>query len=439
MRKLPHFLKNKNLIPQDIIQFPHHLLVTFPWGAKGFVYFVDPVNGNDNNNGFTLSRAKKTINAVLDSLPADLLGYEVRIFLHPGTYTNIDNRSVIYIKSINGYIRFHWLGTYANPDDPDFVNNSYSQWLLYLLDSARVRSNDQVVISAVDVHNVIGSCFSSDFALNYSTSVLFESNNFAKSWDSPSSQYAYRFKFISDSANTENIIYADKLRGFYFMNPVEIDPSNCLYMAVFFNSTQGRIDSIKFIPSSYSSFIQRTGNYAGFIVFGGNTTNQFILENVYYPSNAYHPSFQKESNPWNFTGCRQALTFQDGSSPIINIFNNVQFNQGILPDSNPPLIYLSSNAKPVINLNLSLFNLADNSIANHTIKNTNTNITSVFVGPGIKNVANNFLFNLSSSQPDSSYLNNKDIAFYLDEANNKLKLILKFSDGTVKTGEILLS
>jgi len=44
-----------------------------------------------------------------------------------------------------------------------------------------------------------------------------------------------------------------------------------------------------------------------------------------------------------------------------------------------------------------------------------------------------------STQPDSSALALNQITFYIDESTDKLKVKVKYHDGTVKTGEIALS
>ena len=45
----------------------------------------------------------------------------------------------------------------------------------------------------------------------------------------------------------------------------------------------------------------------------------------------------------------------------------------------------------------------------------------------------------TGSQIDSAELLNESISFYLDEGNNQLKVRVKYSDGTLKTGTIALS
>jgi len=42
------------------------------------------------------------------------------------------------------------------------------------------------------------------------------------------------------------------------------------------------------------------------------------------------------------------------------------------------------------------------------------------------------------SAPDSAQLETNSISFYLDESSNKLKVMVKYSNGTVKTGEVSL-
>lgn len=48
-------------------------------------------------------------------------------------------------------------------------------------------------------------------------------------------------------------------------------------------------------------------------------------------------------------------------------------------------------------------------------------------------------FGVPSSEPQSSALSAGQITFYLDESNNKLRVKVKYSGGTVKAGEIALS
>lgn len=438
MKKVNTLLKNKNVKPENIISFPYDKLIDFPWGEKGFCYFVDAENGNDANSGLTLKHAKKTINAALDLLPSDLLGHEARIFVHPGTYTNIDSRPVMLVSSINGVVKFDWLGTWANPDDPEFVNNSTSNWLVNLLDGARVRNNNQIIISAVGVSGSQASCFSTAWSNNFTTSVVFESCNFGKAWDAQSSQYAYRWKFMQDNTSTTDcIITSARLKNIFIANPIELDCTNFRVFGFFVDSQQARIDAIHAYSREFSNGITRTGYWGGVISCGSNCQS-VSFENVYYPSNAYHPDFSKPSQPWKFEGCRQVIGFQDGAKANWSVGNSLQYLQGVLPDANPPQIYLSPNAQPIISFNSTVVTLNDTSTSAHKITDTSTGVTNNYIGAGLKTVANHFQIPLQTSAQSDSNLQNKDVVFYLDESNNKLKVKLKYSNGTIKTGEISL-
>ncbi|MDH7605535.1 MAG: hypothetical protein QHH13_11585 [Melioribacter sp.] len=439
MKKVNMFLKHKKVNPENLISFPNDKMITFPWGAKGFVYFVDAENGNDNNSGLTLKNAKKTFNAVLDLLPTDLLGREVRIFVHPGTYTNADSRTVISIASTNGTIYFHWLGTWANPDDPNFVENDKSIWLANLLDGVKVRNNNQVVISGVSVTSGQASCLSATFSNNFTTSVYILSNNFAKEWDQVSSQYAYRWKFMQDdTCITDHLLCSSRLNNLCILNPIEIDFSYYKYSAFFVDSYKARIDAIHAYSRVLTASNSKTGYWNGVINLGPNCTSNVSLENVYYPSNAYHPDYSKSSTPWIFEGCRQVFGIQNGSKACLNIGNTMQYLQGLLSDANPPQIYLGDQAQPTIDFNSTVATLIDNSSAPHTITDRATGVVFIFLGSGLKKIANHFQFPLQTTAQSDSYLQNKDVSFYIDEVNHKLKVKLKYSNGVIKTGEISL-
>lgn len=55
-------------------------------------------------------------------------------------------------------------------------------------------------------------------------------------------------------------------------------------------------------------------------------------------------------------------------------------------------------------------------------------------------VVNKLVSRLSgNAATDDSDLGNKEIDFWIDESNNKLEIKVKYSDGTIKTGNINLS
>jgi len=116
----------------------------------------------------------------------------------------------------------------------------------------------------------------------------------------------------------------------------------------------------------------------------------------------------------------------------------MQYLQGLLPDANSPQIYLGDQAQPTIDFNSTVATLIDNSSAPHTITDRVTGVVFIFLGSGLKKIANHFQFPLQTTAQSDSYLQNKDVSFYIDEVNHKLKVKLKYSNGVIKTGEISL-
>lgn len=441
MKKVNTLLKNKNVKPENIISFPFDKLIDFPWGEKGFCYFVDAENGNDANSGLTLKHAKKTINAALNSLPHDLYGHEARIFIHPGTYVNETEHSVINILSNNGKITFNWLGTWANPGDPDFVSNGYSNWLYEKLGGAVVRSNDQIVIHAKHVTSGEGTCVSAGWSCDFTIHVWFASQNFAKSWLDPHAQYAFRWKFIQDNdcaPTIECMISSSRMKEFWLENPIEIDFTNAIHRAIWINSPSAHITPVHAYSTSLSPICTKTGYWWGVINFGPNCTSDAMLEDFWWPANAFHPDYPKPSPAWKFEGHRQILGVMNGCKAVIHFNNDVQYLQGFLPDANPPQIFLSDLAECSLVYNSNVATLVDTSTSVHKVTDVSTGVTNNYIGAGLKTVANHFQFPLQTSAQSDSNLQNKDVVFYLDESNNKLKVKLKYSNGTIKTGEISL-
>ena len=111
-----------SLLSENVKKFDRSLLID-NWDntGKAWRFMVDPVNGDDNNDGLSWATAKKTINSIFPLFPDDMNGYSAFIFVKPG---NIDDG--IYIKGkINGYIEFNWVGAGFLIDR---ATNNFVQW-----------------------------------------------------------------------------------------------------------------------------------------------------------------------------------------------------------------------------------------------------------------------------------------------------------------------
>ena len=445
MRKLNNAIGSGFLpLPTNIDTFPFTDLILAPWNAQIFISFADSVRGNDDNDGKTLATAKKSIQAALDSFPNDLKGHEAFVFVHPGTYTNSGSEAPIAIKNKNGTIRFNWLGLWANLGNSENTGNASAVWLANLLGGAAVLSNDQIIVKGKNVTNGDGAAFFTSWDQNFSLQIYIGSGNFSKPWDQPSAQYAYRWKFMQDevdfSTSIWSIVSPFKAKLFSVDNPIEIDFTHAQRVGLSLICQSGRIDGIKFTSSILSAINTETQYYSGLVFIGPECTSDVLLCDVWFPSNGYHPDFKKTNDTvgWVVEGVRKFISFCDNSAAVVTIGSNMIYNQGVLPDANIPAIYFN-NSKASLTYNSDKCTVVDTSIQPHYIKDAKTNFVKQFLSADVVKLGSNLVQQVHTSAIADADLRNKDVSFYLDEAVNKLKVKLKYSDGTVKSGEIALT
>ena len=444
MRKLNNAIGSGFLpSPSNIDTFPNDDLILAPWNANILVQFVDSTRGSDDNDGKTLATAKKSFQAALDSFPNDLKGYEARLFVHPGTYTNSGSEAPIAIKNKNGTIKFNWLGLWANLGDAENTGNASAVWLSNLLGGVPVLSNDKIIVKGKNVTFGDGSAFFTSWDQNFTLQIHIESCNFSKVWSEPSCNYAYRWKFMQDeteySTSIWSIVSPYKTKLFFTNNPIEIDFTHAQRAGLSLACQTGRVDGIKFTSSLLSAVNTETQYYSGLVFIGPECTADVLLCDVWFPSNGYHPDFKKTNDTvgWVVEGVRKFINFCDNSSAIVTIGSNMIYNQGVLPDANIPAIYFN-NSKASLTYNSDKCTVVDTSIQPHYIKDAKTNFVKQFLSADVVKLGNNLVQQVHTSAIADADLRNKDVSFSLDEVTNKLMVKLKYSNGTVKTGEIAL-
>jgi len=442
MRRIQTLLENKNIIPENILAFPFDRLITAPWGAMILVYFIDSLNGNDSNDGRTLATAKKTFQALLDSMTHDLLFHEARIFIHSGLYENTGTYPVANFEGFaNGTIKIDWLGTWANPDDPEYTGNDSAQWLYNLLGGVPVRDNNQVVFSAKNCS--YDAIFLGGFQLINTCAVLLESCNFGKAWDAVGANYAFRFKFQQDetefNSNLFELISTTGLKQFSIMQPIEMDLTNVKMFGIFLNSPIARLGGAWMYTRELCPINTGTSYWSGYVAFGDQCTKLCSLENVWYPSNGWASGFGlfASGKLWKIEGCTHFVNFHTNSAGSFSLGANIIIEQGELPAPVLPQITFQANSEPKVTYNSDLCSLNDLTLIPHFTKDTKTNQENYFIGGGLKKFEDNFIVGTSNSGPTDLELSPNDVCFFLDIVGHKLKVKVNEA-GTIKTGEINL-
>ncbi len=429
----------------NIVTFPFDILRSTPWGTNIFVVFVDPLLGIDSNNGLTLATAKKTIQSALDSLPMDLLGHEAWILLHSGTYSNdhCPGTVPIVFKNKNGSLRICTLSTELNSLP---VNPTPSETFFFnLLGGAQVRDNAPIIFTANNLPDwqPIMRC---SWDQNNTLKITFVSMVLTKEWDQPGANMAYRYQFFHGT-NCSPLSYIAQffnLVDLYIAHPILVDVKNSQRFGLSFdNITSGRVTGCKMINSSgvISGLQTFVGAWGGLYTVQ-NCTKKFALETIWYPANSWHPQYPLDVAGKHLivNGVTQLCTYQGSNGFTHSIGSSMVYNQGLMPNANPPQINIQSSQNDFsISYNSDLATLNDNSTNPHIVTNTKTGFVKQFISAEIAKFGSNLVQQAHTSVIADADLRNKDISFYLDEAGNKLKIKLKYSNGTIKNGEVVLT
>lgn len=421
MRKINSLLNNQKIIPSNISQFPYNICTPL-WDNPNlltFRIFVDSEQGNDNNDGLSWKSPLKTLAAVEKIIPYDLRGTHALIYIHPGIY------DAAQFNHTNGIVRLLW-GGIAAINEPSGPYGDYCR--AGSINPAR--NNNQVIIISKSSNMLI---FSGD--AEYSV----DSRNFSKSWSQPGYVCYDRIVFKSASVSPPAELVGISCKNFSSEGGLTLDLQACSAIGLSFWSVKsGLIRSLKIIGGSGEASTQSAQYRGAIAAFGVESAITIAPIGM-----GWHPSFSPPSNKgFELIGIRGIFT--TGSSInckfTIDISDsNTSYSQGSLPDGNLPQIYLANNFGGSIFYHSNICSLNDNSSLPHVIKNYSDNITISFVNSLIKQKGSFIIEKLGTSIPNDSYLSNGEIAFYLDETNNKLKFKLKYSAGTVKTGEISLT
>ena len=420
MRKIDSFLKNQNITPKDLLQFPFSLTVPV-WDNPAlltFRLFVDSELGDDNNDGMSWQTPFKTLIKANNFLPQDLQGTHALIYIHPGTYTGTQ------FNKNNGEVKLLYGGACM-------VNETTGAYGAYCKAGSvnPARSNDQVIII----------CSGQNF-LGFRGTALYWMGavNFNFAWNVAGYTAWDRIVVKPDNNNLPPTLISINS---YFISEggLTLDLLNTAQKAFAFqNNFSGFIRSLKIIGGTGEC--STASNFWRGVFMGEQSGEGSSFELSSYPM-GFHPSFQPPGGKnWQVSGVRCLFTSAQGAHLFTISFDSSVFlyEQGSLPDANPPDIRLESSARGIYNYHSTIFNLVDNSTNAHTVKNSFDNITKTFLNPSLKSVSNNLIIKALSTVPADSVLDASNISFYLDEAGNKLKIKLKYSNGTIKNGEVVL-
>jgi len=424
MRKLNNAIKH-DVIPSslEVLQSPFDKLIPV-WDNPALLtyrIFVDDEFGDDNNDGMSWLTPFKTLTQANRFLPTDLNGAHALIYLHPGTYSATE-----FFKN-NGVVRLLYGGACM-------INEAAGAYGAYCKAGAvnPARNNNQVIIVS---KNLAG------FTLIFSGSASYslDARNFSFSYDTPG--YTAWDKMVlrpDESLPPTRLLTIDS--SFTSEGGLSLDLRNTQSAGIcFISKFNGFIRSCKI--SGGTGQASTASNYwrGAFLGEGLGESSSFELSSI---NLGWHTNFQPPGGiNWQVSGIRSFFSSAQAAHLFTINFNTSSFlyEQGSLPDAAVPQIRLEATARGSYYYHSSILSLVDNSLNPHLTKNYADNISKSFVNPSIKSVANNVILKTSASAPLDAYLDASNLVFYLDEVTGKLKLKLKYSDGTIKSGEIALT
>lgn len=407
------------------LTFPVDKLIN-PWNStttKCFRIMLDAVNGNDNNDGYSWAKSKKTLSGVSSILPNNLNGFLAIVLIQSGTY-----QGAPFIIN-NGTVQFVWVGSYLNN-----ANTAYSNWVC-AGSTNPIRDMGQVIITAKGDWSDSMLLESKDG----SGSFRFDQQDLSKGVYDANACYYDRIKFMpaQDYAGDAPLLHTANCT-IKFDSGATFELGNCPVRGVaFWGGTKGWFQNLKIIGGNGNASVSTSIGRAAILIEGD--TNEFELRSG---GIAYHPSYAPLSNKgWQVSGIRNLIALlSPGKGLNITIGSNITYSQGSLPDANLPYIRTSTNGSGyTISFNPDYIQLSDNGTGARIINDLKTGTIKNYLSSNINDNGTNLIIKTGNTTPADADLSNSDIIFYKDESSGKLKVKLKYADGTVKTGEIILN
>jgi len=426
MRKLNNAINSGEIPnPADIEVYPSSSLRQV-WDGPLLTLgiYLDAELGNDENDGLSWATAKKTLFAAQKLIPFDLKGIHVLIFLHPGVY--LEDQVEFY--HLNGVVRFIWVGSFINTANTPYAN--------YVRNGAvnPIRNDNQVIIKIKRCLILQSSARSCHYSFNQS--------DFAKPYYQTGFCYWDRMVVAkasaADGGNGNNHLVLSQCSfgsddGFTF-DATEI--TNNYFGIESWRNSFITLNSIRIVGGNVGAG-QCFGSWRGAIFPHGDDYIYFKCFTIGFAA-GFAPVSGKQ---WEIINFKQLLCANPTGSVVYAVdlpTDKIYFDPGVT-GLTAPIIRFEPNVSGSVFVNLTQVSIVDGSTSNHTIKNYADSTTKTFLSPNVIDLSNNINIKTKNAVPADAVLLNEFATFYLDQATNTLKVKLKYSDGTVKSGEIALT
>lgn len=417
MRKVSEFLRNNNLIGKNILDFPKNKLVQ-SYESPALVLRLFVSSTGNNTDGSTWATAFTSLQNAVSTLPKDLKGIQVYILIAAGSVIT----GAEFTGIMNGQIIIRWCGT--------FINSGSSAYCIFARNgAANPIANDnpiQIISNPSSLNRPIV------FLSCNSLIVIFEAIDHTYAWNQTG--YAYWGKIIFTSSVNERLVslWAN-------LNLKVKFTSGCVFKTAnlnrYTNLITGDGGEVQIEEAQFDGQAGTVSDYSGTQWDGlfMNSIKYVIISNpvIGYATSAPRPYAGKGML---FNGIKQI--FADNEFPNQSNIElvSMQYLPGYL-GTWTPVIVLGTLFAGVLKYNSADINLINNSASSHLLIVDGVSISKI--SKNLRDLTKLFIKTNTTVTPDAD-IQNSELSFYLDETGNNLKVKLKYSNGTVKTGVVAL-